>query len=191
MALAIGKPHDLVLERRAVARTDAPNLAVVERRLVDVAANELVHPCRRVQRVAGDLLPVDAIGRERERHGRVVARPGARSARSRCSRRSSRGGVPVLSRPQRKPQRLQRFGQLVRRRLAGAARRPLLVADVDQAVQERAGRDHQRAATQDAPPSSSASPATRPSVDERSARPCRESSGSWLSLRSASRTHAL
>ena len=43
-------------------------------------------------------------------------------------------------------ERLQRFGEVARRRLAGASRRVLLGADVNQPVQERAGRDDERAA---------------------------------------------
>ena len=43
-------------------------------------------------------------------------------------------------------ERLQRLGELARRRLAGAAGRMLLGADVDQAVQKRAGRDDERRA---------------------------------------------
>ena len=58
--------------------------------------------------------------------------------------RWSRGGVPVFSRPHRNPNAFERLGELARRRLAGAARRPLLRPDVDQAVEERAGRDDER-----------------------------------------------
>ena len=61
-------------------------------------------------------------------------------------RRCSRGGVPVFSRPHANPKRLQRLGEIARRRLAGAARGPLLRPDVNQAVQEGAGRDDQRVA---------------------------------------------
>src|SRR5580704_11163394 len=42
--------------------------------------------------------------------------------------------------------RLQRFGQLARRRLACAARRPLLGTDMDETVQECSGCHHDRTA---------------------------------------------
>ena len=54
--LAVREPHDLVLERRAVARADAADLAVEERRLADVRAHELVDALGRVQQVAVDLI---------------------------------------------------------------------------------------------------------------------------------------
>ena len=61
-------------------------------------------------------------------------------------RRSSRGGVPGLEPAPREADRLDRFSQIARRRLPRAPGRPLLAADVDQAVQKRAGRDDERAA---------------------------------------------
>ena len=81
-------------------------------------------------------------------------------------RRCSRGGVPVFSRPIAKPTDRSESARLLRRRFAGAARRPLLVADVDEAVQERARRDDERAARRPRSPSSNARPVTRPLVDQ-------------------------
>ena len=80
-------------------------------------------------------------------------------------RRSSRGGVPGLQPAPAEPEGLQRLRQAVRRRLAGAPGRPLLAPDVDQAVEERAGRDDQRPAAQMLVPSSSASPGDPPAVE--------------------------
>ena len=58
-------------------------------------------------------------------------------------RPSSRGGVPVFSRPSANPSAFQRRGKAQRRRFADPAGRGLLLADVDQAAQERAGgQDH-------------------------------------------------
>ena len=65
-------------------------------------------------------------------------------------RRSSRGGVPVFRRPIVNPADRSDSASSPRRRLARAARGPLLVADVHQAVQKRARRDDERAAA-DAP----------------------------------------
>jgi hypothetical protein len=53
---------------------------------------------------------------------------------------------PRLQAAHREADAAQRLGEFARRRLARAARRPPLVADVHQTVQERAGRDHHRAA---------------------------------------------
>ena len=52
---------------------------------------------------------------------------------------SSRAGVPVFSRPIARPSAVQPIREPDRRRLAEAARRDALVADVDHALQERAG----------------------------------------------------
>ena len=60
MPLPVREPHHLVFERRAVARTDALDLAVEERRLVDVLPHQLVDAVGRVQQVTGDLRPIDA-----------------------------------------------------------------------------------------------------------------------------------
>ncbi len=65
-------------------------------------------------------------------------------------RRSSRGGVPVLSRPHLKPNAFQRLGEVPGRRLAGATGRGLLRTDMNQAVQESPGGDDQRPAGDDA-----------------------------------------
>jgi hypothetical protein len=75
--LAVRKAHDLVFERRTVARSDPADLTVEERRLVDVRANEIVDPLGRVQQMTGNLRPFDGVGLERERSGRLVAVLGA------------------------------------------------------------------------------------------------------------------
>ena len=100
-------------------------------------------------------------------------------------RRCSRGGVPVLSRPISKPQSASDAASSSRRRLAGAAGGMLLVADVDQAVQERAGRDDERRHVT-ASPSSNASPVTRLAVRANPARRA-EKPGDVRLVRSAPR----
>ncbi len=72
MSIAIRESHDLVFERRAIPRTNPTNLPVEERGLGDVPANELVDPGGRVQRIAGDLLPIDRVRREGEGDRRSV-----------------------------------------------------------------------------------------------------------------------
>ena len=59
MPVAVGEPHHLVFERRAVPGPDAGDAPVVERRPVAVAADQLVHGGRRVDDVAADLGTVD------------------------------------------------------------------------------------------------------------------------------------
>ena len=71
--LAVRKPHHLVFERRAIARADTGDLAVEQRRVVDVGANQLVNPVVRVEQMAVDLWPIDRVGFERKRHRRIIA----------------------------------------------------------------------------------------------------------------------
>ena len=63
-------------------------------------------------------------------------------------RPSSRGGVPVFSRPSAKPQRSSVSGKPDRRRFADPAGRDLLFADMDEAAQERPGGQNHRAGRQ-------------------------------------------
>ena len=77
---------------------------------------------------------------------------------------SRRGGVPVFSRPRRKPSRVERLRQADRRLFADPARRNLDLADMDQAAQERAGGDDHGAGRQSPAVAEHARPATRPSA---------------------------
>src|SRR5687768_14151254 len=52
VTLAIREPHDLVFERRTVPRSDAMNLTVEERTLIDVTAHEIVNPRGRMHEPA-------------------------------------------------------------------------------------------------------------------------------------------
>ena len=71
--LALGKPHDLVFERRAVAWANPADLAVEQRRPADVRSHDGVHALGRIQHVAGHLRALDPAGHERKRHDRIVA----------------------------------------------------------------------------------------------------------------------
>ena len=57
-------------------------------------------------------------------------------------RPSRRGGVPVFSRPMRKPEPVEPRREAKGRGLADAAGRDLALADMDQAAQEGAGGEH-------------------------------------------------
>ena len=146
MALAVREPHDLVLERRAVARADAADLTVEERRLADVLPHELVDPVRRVQQVTINLLAADLVGRERERHGRIVAALGREPRKVDAAAIEPRRRAGLQTSPG-EPERFDRLGKISRGRFAGAARRPLIAPDVDQPVQKRPRGHDERAAS--------------------------------------------
>ena len=111
MPLLVRKPDDLVFERRTVARTDALNLPVEQRRAIDVRAHEIADAIVRVQQIALDLRAARS-RRSETRTGPADRRPldAKRAVATRRSKsmlsRSSRGGVPVLSRPHSKPSAL-------------------------------------------------------------------------------------
>src|SRR5262245_52318204 len=54
MSFPIREAHDLVFERRAVARADAADLPVEERTVLDVVANQVAHALVRVEEPATD-----------------------------------------------------------------------------------------------------------------------------------------
>ena len=122
------------------------DLPVVERRSADVVAHQFAHALVRVDEVTGDLFAA-RLAPSRNENGTIGSSPRSAGNREKSMlRRSSRGGVPVFSRPIVNPTVASECRQLLRRRLARAARRPLLVADVHEAVQKRARRDDERAA---------------------------------------------
>src|SRR5581483_7344068 len=73
MAFLVGEANDLVLERRAIARTDPADLTVEQRRSIDIRANEIAHAIVGVNEIAVDLRTIDRVGEKRERHRRPVA----------------------------------------------------------------------------------------------------------------------
>ena len=74
MRFLVGEADDLVLDRRAVARSAAANLARVHRRAVQVRADQVVDRRRGLGGVANDLRDRDGVGREAEGTGWIVAR---------------------------------------------------------------------------------------------------------------------
>ena len=137
--LALGKAHDLVLDRRTIARADAGDLARIHRRAVEIGANDGMRRRGRHCDVADDLRRLDAVGHEREGRRRVVAglhiEPGPVYRAAVEPRR--RAGLEA---PERKAVAGECLRQPERRLLADTARRDLLVADMDQAVEKGAGR---------------------------------------------------
>ena len=73
MALPMREAHDLVFQRRAIPRADAGDLAVEERGLGDVLADQVVDAVVRVEHVTAICGRSMELGRERERDRRIVA----------------------------------------------------------------------------------------------------------------------
>ena len=127
MPLAVGKPHDLVFERRTVARTDAADLPVVERAAIDARRARGRERVVRVKQPAADAVL------ERRSSWNTRTAPVASSPASTChpacvgrevdAARSSRGGVPVFRRPTSKPNERIDSARSLRRRFPMAARR--------------------------------------------------------------------
>ena len=73
MPLPIREPHDLVLERRAIARTDALNLPVEQRAAGNVAANQIADALVGVHQPAVNLISWRFRRVERKRHRHFVS----------------------------------------------------------------------------------------------------------------------
>ena len=121
MAVLISEFYDLVLDRRAVSRSDAGNLTRIERRLVQIIAYRLMQTIRSVPNMTLYLRLLYFVGREREGHRFVV--------------RGLRGeGIPIyrpavksrrrarLKASDRKTEPLETFRKFDRGRLTGPAR---------------------------------------------------------------------
>ena len=144
VAVALAEAHHLVLDRRAIARTAALDAARIHRRPAEVPADHLMGRVGRACDVAGDLAVRDARRERRERLGRVVAvlNVEAGIVDGASVEPWRRAGLQAA---ERKPGGFETARQAERRRLSGAARRDLALADMDQAAQEGAGRQHDRA----------------------------------------------
>ena len=142
VAVALAEAHDLVLDRGAIARPAAGDLAGIHRRAVHIGADDGVGRRERAGDAAVDLAVGNALGQHRKRHRRVVAglhfdrrpsrwwcRRGAAGCRSSAARGQSRTAPSVRDRP-------------MAGRLADAAGRGLPLADMDEAAQEGAGGQH-------------------------------------------------
>src|SRR5688572_20108944 len=150
MTLAVGEPHDLVFERRTVARADALNLSVEQRTLMNGAAHQIAHAIVRVKQPATHTIAKKPSRRIRKRSGyrvavllhEIPARDPAREIDAVPIEAWRRSG---LQPPHFEAERANRLCQLARGWLAMAAGGPLLGADVNQAVQKRPrGHDDRR-----------------------------------------------
>ena len=59
MPFLVGKPDDFVFQRRTVPRPDPANLAVEQRRAIDVGPDQIAHAIVGVENVALDLRPLN------------------------------------------------------------------------------------------------------------------------------------
>ena len=154
-------------------------------------AHQVVHAVGRVEQVTVDLRPVDA-SRSRTRTAPADRRRAPASKRREVDARAieprRRAGL------QPAPLEAERLRATPRDRATAARRRARRAAArgrCGQAVQERPGRDDERAAATRARPSSSSSPLTRPPSVRIACGLARRSSRCSASRSSASLTHAL
>ena len=150
MTLLVGEPHDLVLERRAIARADALNLSVEQRRSIDVGAHEVADAIVGMQEVTVDLRPRGGWRKKREQDRRIVSAFDVKNSALHLELEIDALAIQPRRRPrlQTAPlesDRLERLGQLARPRLAHPPGGLLLRADVNQPVQECPRGHHQRA----------------------------------------------
>ena len=142
VAVLLGKAHHLVLDRRAVARADAFDLARIQRRTVQRAADDVVGLLAGVGDPAADLARVVGaaaqVGHHRARviaglflHHRIVERTAVDARRG--------AGLQAVD---RKRALAQARGQGGGRRVAHAPGGVLGLADMDLAGQEGAGGQH-------------------------------------------------
>ena len=111
---------------------------------------------------------VIALGQERERRRARRRRAAAPARPSRWCAPSSRGGVPVFSRPMRKPERVERSPSPIGGRLADAAGRDARPRRDGSARAGMCRWSARRAPQANARPSAATTPATRPSSTTRS-----------------------
>src|SRR5262249_23271044 len=140
MAVFVGELDDLVLDRGAIARAYAGDLAAVERRAANVVADRLMQPLSRISDVARNLALSDGPGRERKRRRDFVSRLFLERLEVNRTRVES-GWSAGLEPGDSEPEFAQIFREFYRRRLARTSGGKSSGADVDQTVQKSACRD--------------------------------------------------
>jgi hypothetical protein len=153
VALVMWKSHHFVFERRAVPRSDAGNLPIEKRRFVNAVPHELVDRCRCVKDVTRRLVDGRCSRHEGKRHWRVVAMFHVEQPRANAALKINGPPRESWRRAGLEPtpaelKRFDRFREIPGGRLSSASRRPLIAADMNEAIEERAGRDHQRVAAE-------------------------------------------
>ena len=132
---------------RAITRPAALDLPGIHRRAMHIRPDYLMGGRRRAGDTALDLRRGDPLGHHRERLRRIVA--GLHLDRGPIDRGAveprRRAG---LQSPELEAGALERSRKPERRRLAYPARRPILLAEMDQPTQKRSGRDNHRTGCQ-------------------------------------------
>ena len=140
MAVAIAEADDLVLDRGAIARAAALDLAGIHRRAMHIGPDHLMGRRRGPGDAALDLRRRDPVGHDRKRLRRIVA--GLHFDRGPVDRGAieprRRAGLEPA---ERKAGAFERGRKAHRRRLADPAGRPVLFAEMDQPAQKGAGGD--------------------------------------------------
>ena len=148
MPLLVRESHDLVLDRRAVARPGAVDLAGIERRAVQILADDAVRLGVGVDDVAGDLLdPVERLGIRAggERRDPFLALLDVETGEIDRTAVDARRG-PGLEAHHRDAERPETVVQTFRREGIVGTRMPGDVADVREPAEIGPGGDHDGAA---------------------------------------------
>ncbi len=135
------KTHNFVLDRRAVARPHAADLARIHGRTNEIGPDDRVGRLGCGGDAALDLRIGDAIGQERERHRRVVAGLHLQ-ARPVDGTLVEAGGSAGLEAAEAQIQRQKALREAICRWLAVTPGGGLLLAAMDQPAQEGAGGQH-------------------------------------------------
>src|SRR6185503_3156533 len=141
MAVALAELHDLVFDRRTIARAARGDLSGIHRRAMYVGADDVVRRRDRTRDAALNLRIVDARGENGKRFRRIVAglqleRAPIDGAAVEPRRRSG------FQAAERKAEMFERAREAERGRFADAAGRDLSFADMDEPAQKSAGGEH-------------------------------------------------
>ena len=142
MRSLVGEPDHLVLDRGAIARAASGQVTTIDGAFAQIGGDDAVGLFSRGGDATGDLGHVDAFGQKAERHrlgvGRLHFEPVPGDGPT-----VEAGWRSGLQAPHRQPGPVQIGGHASGRGLAVTARRDALIATMDDAVQEGAGRqDH-------------------------------------------------
>ncbi|MNS59720.1 hypothetical protein D3C72_926850 [compost metagenome] len=142
MAGLVGEADHLVLDRGAVARPAPRQPAAIDGALAQVLGDDAVGFLGRMSDAAGDLRHLDAVGQEAERHRFLVRRLHLQPIPGDGAAVQTRGRAGLQT-PHHQAGAIEVGGQARRRRLAETTGSDALLAAMDDAVEEGAGRqDH-------------------------------------------------
>ena len=151
MAVAVAEARDLVLDRRAIARPAPLDRAGEQRRAVEPGADDVMGALIGAGDRAGQLRELASSGASADIVQRVASLGCAASRAQSIVRPSSRGGVPVLSRPWPSPISRTCAPSAMAAALADAPARPRAPRRGNRRVEEGAGGDDDRAASMRVP----------------------------------------